>query len=151
MSCAIPVPCELPLPPLPPVNACCYCPPPVAPGCNTCQQVCLPTEARCLQTCDADCQTIVRENNNHTQFNKTVVTTVNRNHLHTQRIVDNHNQYNTYVTNNLVKVNDIHRQRIENVPGQTRVFNDYKQTQQVEPARCMRAAEGCVMPCNTCF
>ena len=124
---------------LPPINGSCYAPPAVAPGVNTAQQVQLPTELRVVETSDADVQTIVRENNNYTQFNKTVVTQVNRNHLHTQRIVTNENQFNTYVTNNVTKVNDIHRQQVELVPGERRVFNNYQQTQTVEPARCLRA------------
>jgi hypothetical protein len=142
-------PAELPLPVLPQVNASCYAPPAVAPGVNTAQVVQLPTEQRLLETNDADLQTIVRENSNHTTYNKTVVTTVNRNHLHTQRIVDNHSQHNTYITNNVVKVNDIHRQRVENVQGERRVFNDYKQSQVVEPARCLRAADGALVACNS--
>jgi hypothetical protein len=140
---------ELPLPALPAVNASCYAPPAVAPGVNTTQVVQLPTEQRLVETNDADLQTIVRENNNSTTYNKTIVTTVNRNHTHTQRIVDNHNQYNTYITNNVVKVNDIHRQRVENVQGERRVFNSYKQSQQVEPARCLRAADGALVACNS--
>ena len=124
---------------LPPINGSCYAPPGVAPGINTAQQVQLPTEVREVNTFDQDLQTVVRENNNYTQFNKTVVTQVNRNHLHTQRIVTNENQFNTYVTNNVTKVNDIHQQRVELVPGERRVFNNYQQTQQVEPARCLRA------------
>ena len=141
-------PADVPLPALPPVNACCYAPPAVPPGVTTNKVVELPTEQRVIETNDADEQTVVRENNNYTTFNKTVVTTVNRNHLHTQRVVTNENNYNTYVTNNVVKVNDIHRQRVENVKGETRVFNDFKQTQQVEPARCLRAADGVIVPCN---
>ena len=148
-------PAPLPLPALPPVNACCWAPPPVAPGLNTANQVQLPTEFRVLESQDADLQTIVRENNNHTQFNKTIVTQVNRNHLHTQRVVTNENQFNTHVTNNVVKVNDIHAQRVELVPGQRRVFNDFKQSQVVEPARCLRtatavaaAAPAAYLPCS---
>ena len=132
-------------PALPPVNGLCYAPPPVAPGVNTANVVQLPDELRVVETQDADLQTIVRENNNSTTFNKTVVTQVNRNHLHTQRIVTNENQLNTYVTNNVVKVNDIHSQRIEAVPGERRVFNDFKATQVVEPAQCLRA-DG--LPCG---
>ena len=124
---------------LPAINASCWAPPAVAPGVNTAQQVQLPTEYREVNTFDSDLQTVVRENNNYTTFNKDVITTVNRNHLHTQRIVTNENQYNTYITNNITKVNDIHTQRIENVAGERRVFNNYQQTQTVEPARCLRA------------
>ena len=136
------------LPALPCQNNSCYAPPAVAPGVSTRQTVQLPTEQRVVETNDADVQTVVRENNNYTTYNKDVITTVNRNHLHTQRIVTNENQHNTYVTNNIVKVNDIHRQRIENVAGERRVFNDYKQTQTVEPARCLRAADGTLVNCQ---
>ena len=128
-----------------PVSECCRARIAVPPGVTTNANATLPTQLRLLNTQDADLQTIVRENNNYRQFNKTIVTQVNRNHLHTQRIVDNQNQYNTYITDNVVKVNDIHRQRIENVPGEKRVFNSFKQSQRVEPARCLRA-DG--TPCN---
>ena len=134
-----PAPAELPLPALPPVNASCYAPPPVAPGVNRAAKVQLPTELRQLQSSDSDLQTIVRENNNYTTFNKQIVTQVNRNHLHTQRVITNENNFNTYITNKLVKVNDIHSQRVELVPGERRVFNSYQQSQAVEPARCLRA------------
>ena len=140
-------PAELPLPALPPVNALCWAPPPVAPGVNTAEVVQLPDELRVIETQDADEQVVVRENNNSTTFNKTIVTQVNRNHLHTQRIVTNENQLNTYVTNNVVKVNDIHSQRVEAVPGERRVFNDFKASQVVEPAQCLRAADGVLAPC----
>ena len=136
------------LPALPAVNSSCYGAPCVAPGVTTRNTVQLPTEQRVVETNDADVQTVVRENNNYTTYNKDVITTVNRNHLHTQRIVTNENQYNTYVTNNIVKVNDIHRQRVENVAGEKRVINDYKQTQTVEPARCLRAADGTLVNCQ---
>ena len=125
------------LPALPAVNSGCYAAPGVAPGVNTYNSVRLPTEYREVNTFDQDVQTVVRENNNYTTYNKDVVTTVNRNHLHTQRIITNENQYNTYITNNIVKVNDIHSQRVEHVAGERRVFNNYQQTQTVEPARCI--------------
>ena len=141
-------PAELPLPALPGVDASCWAPPAVAPGINTAQQVQLPTELRLLQSQDADLQVVVRENNNYAQFNKTVVTQVNRNHLHTQRIITNENQFNTYVTNNVVKTNDIHQQRVEQLAGEKRVFNDYKQSQVVEPAQCLRAADGALLSCQ---
>ena len=144
-------PCAVAVAPaLPPVNGLCYAPPPVAPGINTAKQVQLPTELRVVETNDADLQTVVRDNNHHTQFNKTVVTQVNRNHLHTQRVVTNENFHNLYVPNNVTKVNDIHRQRVEHVPGEKRVFNQARQTQVVEPAQCLRAADGVVAPCAPC-
>ena len=124
---------------LPAINASCYAPPAVAAGINTAQQVQLPTEYREVNTFDQDLQTVVRENNNYTTFNKQIVTQVNRNHLHTQRVITNENNFNTYITNKLVKVNDIHQQRVELLAGQRRVFNSYKQSQAVEPARCLRA------------
>ena len=126
---------------LPAVNASCYSSPPVEPGVTTYRKVKLPTEYRLAETNDETNETIVRENNNYTEFNKKVVTTVNRNHLHKQRVVTNENNYNTYITNKVTKVNDIHRQRVEQVQGERREINDYKQSQVVEPARCLRAAD----------
>ena len=125
---------------LPAVNGSCYAAPAVAAGVNTHSSVQLPTEYREVNTFDSDVQTVVRENNNYTTFNKDVITTVNRNHLHTQRIVTNENQHNTYITNNITRVNDIHRQRIENLKGETRNFRDFKATQRVEAAGCSRDA-----------
>ena len=136
------------LPVLPPVNASCYAAPAVAPGVTTRNVVQLPTEQRLVETNDSDLQTVVRENNNYTTFNKTKVTTVNRNHLHTQRIITNENQHNTYITNKLVKVNDIHTQRVEQVAGERRVFNNYQQSQVVEPAKSLRAADGAIVSCR---
>ena len=74
-----------------------------------------------------------------TTFVKDVVTNVNRHHYHTKRVITRDNNFNTYVTNHITKVNDIHHYRVENVKGETRTFNDYKQTQTVEPATCNRA------------
>lgn len=125
------------LPQLPPVSICCYKPSSIAPGITTHKQVQLPTEERVIELNDEDVQTIVRENANYTKFDKTIVTTVNRRHTHTQRVINNENVYNTYVTNNLIKVNDIHRNRVENVKGETKVKNDAKQTVVVEPAKCV--------------
>ena len=136
------------LPPLPPVNALCYAPPLVEPGLVTSKQVQLPTEERFVETNDADVQTVVRENNNYTTFNQTLVTTVNRNHLHTQRVITNENQFNTHVTNNVIKVNDIHRQQVEHIAGETRIKNDFKETTTVEQPRCLRASGNSLLPCN---
>ena len=102
-----------------------------------------PTVVRNVELHFYDTQTVVRENNNHYTHNRTIVTNVNRNHWHTQRIVTNENNYNTYLTNNVIRVNDIHHQRIENVEGEKRVFNDYKQTETVEPAQCVVADSSC--------
>ena len=124
---------------LPPIDYSCYREPQVAPGVTRYIRIQDPTEVRELSTVDGDVQTVVRENNHHVYFNKTIITQVNRNHLHTQRVITNENNYNTYVTNYVTRVNDIHQQRVEHVPGERRVFNSYKQSQQIEPARCLRA------------
>ena len=129
------------LPQLPPVSACCYRPPKIAPALVTHNQVQLPTEERLVELNDEDVQTIVRENSNYTKFDKTIVTTVNRRHTHTKRVVNNENVFNTYVTNNLIKVNDIHRNRVENVKGETKVKSEAKQTVVVEPAKCVMIGE----------
>lgn len=139
---------DSPLPPLPPFDYSCYQVPIVPPGVTRRFVVDEPATVRNLETNDYDVQTVVRENNNHTYLNKTIVTQVNRNHLHTQRIITNENNYETYVTNHVIRVQDIHRQRVENVPGERRVFNSYKQSQRVEPAKCLRAVDGALVPCR---
>lgn len=123
---------------LPPVNSSCWTPSPVAPGKNVCCEVCLPNEYREVDTFDSDCETFVRENNNYSTFYRTIVTNVNRNHLHRQRVITNENQFNTYVTNNVTRVNDIHHQQLENVCGESRVFNKYHDNRIIEPPRCLR-------------
>lgn len=87
-----------------------------------------------------DMRDVVRENNNFNRLDKTIVTNVNRHHYHTLRVIDNTNNYNSHVTNHIIKVNDIHHQRTENVQGETREFNDVKETQTVEQPRCINAA-----------
>ena len=72
-------------------------------------------------------------------FVKTVVTNVNRHHYHTQRVITNDNNYDTYVTKYVFKVNDIHHYRVENVKGETKVVNEFKETKTVEPATCKNA------------
>jgi len=86
-----------------------------------------------------DVRTAVRENNTHVQRNKTQITQVNRNHNHLLRIVTNENNFEHNLTNKIVRVADTHRQRIENVKGETRNFKDFKQTQKVENQGCRRA------------
>lgn len=136
------------LPPLPPVNNSCWAPPPVAPGVTTCQKVQLPTEERVVETNDCDLQTVIRENNNYTTYNKTELLTVNRNHHHKTQIVENQVDHQTVVTNNIVKVNDIHRQQVEVVPGAKRVKSDARETVTVEPAKCFRVGvNGTPYPC----
>ena len=140
---------DSPLPPLPPFDYSCYRVPIVPPGVTRRFVIDEPATVRNLETNDYDVQTVVRENNNHTYLNKTIVTQVNRNHLHTQRIITNENNYETYVTNHVIRVQDIHRQRVENVPGERRVFNSYQQAPaRVEQARCLRVVDGALVPCS---
>lgn len=139
---AQPQPCALP-----PINGSCWSSPLVIPGYTRYIHYQHPTQVRDINLHDSDLRVVVRENNHHTTFHKTIVTQLNRHHLHTQRVITNENNFNHYVTNNVIRVNDIHRQRVEHVPGQRRVFNDYKQTQVVEPSRCLRTANGA--PCGS--
>jgi len=44
--------------------------------------------------------------------------------------------------NNLVRVSDVHHQKIEQVRGEGKTSNDYKQTQRVENSGCTRAQGG---------
>ena len=120
-----------------PVNYCCYRQPMLPCGETRYYQIAEPTIIKNIDQHFGTVQTHVRENNHHIQYNRTVVTNVNRHHFHTQRIVTNENNHNTYVTNHVIKVNDIHHQKVEHVPGEKRVFNDFKATQRVEPAKCL--------------
>ena len=122
---------------LPPVNSSCLVKPAVPLSVVRVNEVQLPDEHREISTFDNEIETFVREDNQHTTFKKNVFTNVNRNHLHTQRIITNENQFNHYVTNHVVKPKDIHIIRVEHYPGKKSVFNDYKETRTVEPAQCV--------------
>lgn len=134
-----PEPVELPFPELPPPDYKCYQPPQVPPGQTRYLKVDEPATVKTLEQNFNDVRTAIRENNTHVQRNKTQVTNISRNHNHLLRIVTNENNYEHNLTNKIVKVADIHRQKIENVPGETRNFKDFKQTQKVENLGCRRA------------
>ena len=134
-----PNPVRLELPPLPDVRYDCYKVPGVPPGVVRFLKVDEPTTLKNFEQNFNDVKTAVRENNTHVQRNKTQVTNISRNHNHLLRIVTNENNYEHNLTNKIVKVADIHRQKIENVPGETRNFKDFKQTQKVENLGCRRA------------
>jgi hypothetical protein len=129
---------QLAEPVLPEADYRCYQPPQVPAGQTRYLQVTEPTGLKQLQQNFNDVRTAIRENNTHVQRNKTNVTNINRNHNHLLRIVTNENNYNHYLTNNVVRVADIHRQRIENLKGETRNFKDFKATQKVEAVGCRR-------------
>jgi hypothetical protein len=129
---------ELAPPALPEACYACYQPPQVPAGQTRFLQTTAPTGLRNLQQNFNDLRTAVRENNTHIQRNKTNVTNIARNHNHLLRIVTNENNYNHFLTNNIVRVADIHRQRIENLKGETRNFKDFKNTQRVEALGCRR-------------
>ena len=133
-----PEPVQLALPALPAPDYRCYQAPPVAPGQTRNQVINEPTSVKNLEQNFNDQRTAVRENNTHVQRNKTNITNINRNHNHLLRIVTNENNYEHNLVNNVVRVADIHRQRIENVAGQRRNFKDFKQTQKVENLGCRR-------------
>jgi len=130
---------ELAFPELPPVDAKCYAPPQVPPGQTRFLKVDEPAQLKNLEQNFNDVRTAVRENNTHVQRNKTQITNVNRNHNHLLRIITNENNYEHNLTNKLVRVQDTHRQKIENVKGETRNFKDFKQTQKVEHGGCRRS------------
>ena len=88
-------------------------------------------------------KTIVKENIIHHQHNRNVYYNVNRNYNHLIRVVNNNNNYHHHLINNVIRVNDIHNQRIEQVPGGTKNFNDYKQTQRIESGGCSRGDGSC--------
>ena len=130
---------DIALPQLPPVNDSCVQMPQVPPDDVTEQQLDLPSEEKVIETKDDDQKQIVVNRNNYTQYNKTLNVVVNRNHVHTLRVVKNETNYNTYVTNKVFKVNDIHHQRIEYVPGEIKNIDECREAVSVEPARCILA------------
>jgi hypothetical protein len=91
----------------------------------------------------ATARTIVVDNNVHHQHNKVVTTTVNRRHVHTQRVITRENNFHHFNTDYVVKVNDLHTQRVEQLQAEGITTNDYRQTQRVEPATCQVTAEAC--------
>jgi hypothetical protein len=134
-----PNPVTLEMPALPEIRYDCYKVPAVPPGVVRFLKVDEPTTLKNFEQNFNDVKTAVRENNTHVQRNKTQVTNIARNHNHLLRIVTNENNYEHNLTNKVIKVADIHRQKIENVAGETRNFKDFKQTQKVENLGCRRA------------
>jgi len=130
---------DLGTPALPEPDYRCYQPPTVPPGQTRYLKVDEQTQLKNLEQNFNDVRTAVRENNTHVQRNRTQVTNVNRNHNHLLRIVTNENNFEHNLLNKVVRVADIHRQKIENVKGETRNFKDFKQTQKVENGGCRRA------------
>lgn len=110
----------------------------VAPSETKHYRVKMPIEHRTVELNEYDEQTFYRNNDNHVDFLKTVVTHVNRNHVHRQRVVTNENNYHTYVTRNLIRVNDIHKPMVENVQGEKRIINEARQMiNRVEKPTCV--------------
>ena len=126
---------------LPPPNYTCYQEPPEPRGETRWLKYNEPTITKVIEQNFNTLKTSVKENNIHHQHNRTVIQNVNRNHFHTHRIIVKDNNYHHYLTNNLIRVNDIHHQKIEQVRGEGKTLSDYKQTQRVEPASCQRTAE----------
>jgi len=137
-----PDPVDLGFPALPEPDYRCYQAPTVPQGQTRYLNVNEPAQVKNVEQNFNDQRTAVRENNTHVQRNRTQVTNVNRNHNHLLRIVTNENNYEHNLLNKVVRVADIHRQRIENVKGETRNFKDFKQTQKVENGGCRRADGG---------
>jgi hypothetical protein len=130
---------DLPFPELPAPDYKCYAPPQVPPGQTRYLKVDEAAQLKNLEQNFNDVRTAIRENNTHLQRNKTQITNINRNHNHLLRIVTNENNFEHNLTNKIVRVADTHRQKIENVKGETRNFKDFKQTQRVEAQGCRRA------------
>jgi len=133
---------DLGFPALPEPDFRCYQAPTVPQGQTRYLNVNEPAQVKSVEQNFNDQRTAVRENNTHVQRNRTQVTNVNRNHNHLLRIVTNENNYEHNLLNKVVRVADIHRQRVENVKGETRNFKDFKQTQKVENGGCRRADGG---------
>lgn len=129
-------------PDLPPPNSSCYRAPQIQKGQNKVLNVNEPPVNKNLNQNFNDVKTVTRDNTTHKQHNRTVVTNVTRNHNHLIKVITNENNYDHFLTNNIVKVQDIHRQKVENVKGQVRNFKDYKTNNKVENGGCKREDGG---------
>jgi hypothetical protein len=138
---------ELAFPELPQPDYTCYQPPQVPPGQTRFLKVDEAAHVKNLEQNFNDVRTAIRENNTHVQRNRTQITNISRNHNHLLRIVTNENNFEHNLTNKIVRVADTHRQKIENVAGETRNFKDFKQTQRVEAQGCRRADVAVVNGC----
>ena len=83
------------------------------------------------------CQTHIVENENHHRFNRTVLVTINRNHLHKLKIITRENNYHHFNTELVVKVNDIHKNRIVHLPVEGSTNTDFQNTSVIEPPKCL--------------
>ena len=135
----IPAECKEGLPELPPVNSACWTPKGI-PGTiedPNVQYVDLPPENQVVTNEDHDHHQAEVLKKKYVQYNKTLNVLVNRNHVHNLEVKQNTNIYNTYNINKVYKVRDIHHQRVNYVPGETRCINHCNESITVEPAECV--------------
>ena len=134
---------------LPGPNMQCYQEPPAPKGEVKFFQVIEPEVKKSVTLNFNTCRVVTKENTIHHQHIKNVIINVNRNHWHTQRVVLKDNHYHHHLINNIIKVTDIHHQKIEQVRGESKNFTDYKQTQLVEPATCLKEGQSIVQEAPT--
>ena len=131
---------------LPPPNMSCVNNPEISQGQTRYVRHPEQTECKNIDQCFNLSKTVCKDNIIHHQHNKNVIINVNRNHNHLLKVVNRDHNYHHHLINNIVKINDIHHQRIEQVRGEGRVSNDYKQVQKIEQPSCQR---GNIDPLNS--
>ena len=133
---------------LPPPNANCYQEPPAPKGETKYVMI---KEAPVFKTINQNffsTNTTVKENVIHYNHVKDVIITLNRNHWHTQRIVVKDTNYHHYLINNVIKIKDIHHQKIETTNGESRNISDYKQVNRIEQPVCQQTVDEIVKAAN---
>ena len=96
------------------------------------------------------CQTHVVENTNYHRFNRKVIVTVNRNHLHKFNVITKENHYHHFNTDLVYKVQDLHKNRVETLRVTGVSASDYKNTVFIEqPKRFIRVEDPNVLNIKT--
>lgn len=128
---------------LPPPNMDCYHPPTVCKGST--RHVRYPEETiqrTVEQDFSDDAKTLYKETNVHHYHVKNILINLIRRHNHNIKVVNNENHFHHFLTNNIVRVLDAHHQRFQQVKGESKNINDYKQTHRVEGAECREVKGG---------
>lgn len=129
---------QLELPELPPPDYKCYAVPEVPPGVTRWFRINEPTIYKDLAVNLDKLAVESRVNNNHVNNDKTVITNINRHHDHLLKIITNENNFEKNITNKIIKVADIHKQRVENVAGPIKNYKEYKVIQKMEGPGCQK-------------
>ena len=129
---------QLELPELPPPDYKCYAVPEVPPGVTRWFRINEPIVYKDLAVNLDKLAVENRVNNTHVNLDKTVITNVNRHHDHTLKIITNENNFEKNITNKIIRVADIHKQRVENIAGPVKTYKEYKVNQKIEGPGCQK-------------